>query len=146
MVNLRSSYKALSDLFTLTILLIFLSGCSALPVLLNRQSAYEPALVGDAERGENIFKLGINDSPPCSTCHQFSESSYSLGIAPSLIGVSERAGQRIQGVSAEDYLRDSILDPQSFVVTGFTIDMFRDYREYLNEQDIADLIAFLMGI
>lgn len=146
MVNFRSSYKALFYLFTLAILLIFMSACSVLPVLLDRQSASEPALVGDAERGENIFKIGINESPPCSTCHQSSESSYSLGIAPSLIGVSERAGQRIEGVPAEEYLRKSILDPQSFVVPGFNIDMFRDYREYFNEQDIADLIAFLMGI
>lgn len=104
------------------------------------------ALIGDPERGERIFKVGINESPPCSSCHQASENSYSLGLAPTMIGISERASTRIEGVSAEEYIKNSILEPEKFVVPGFSVEMYKDYREFFTEQDIADLIAFLMGL
>lgn len=134
-------------LIALSLMLTVMSGCSALPFLVfDNQTISETALVGDIERGKSIFQVGINESPPCSSCHQSSTDSFSLGIAPSLIGISERASTRIEGMSAEEYIRKSILEPKSFIVGGFSIEMFSDYRDYFTEQDIADLIAFLMSL
>ena len=47
---------------------------------------------------------------------------------------------------AEDYIRQSILDPHSFVVPGFRDIMYPDFKKHFSEQDIADIIAYLMTL
>jgi hypothetical protein len=68
-------------------------------------------------------------------------SPFALG--PKLTGVIERAGQRVEGLTAEAYLRQSILDPGAFIVPGYRNIMYPQYADQLNEQDIADLLAYL---
>jgi hypothetical protein len=40
-------------------------------------------------------------------------------------------------------LRQSILEPSAYVVSGFRDIMYPNFKEKLNEQDVADLIAYL---
>jgi hypothetical protein len=61
-----------------------------------------------------------------------------------MTGISERAGSRIEGMSAEDYLHQSILQPGEVLVPGFRPVMPPTYGENLTEQDIEDIIAYLM--
>ena len=60
-----------------------------------------------------------------------------------MIGISQRAGERVPGLSAEDYLRQSIIQPSAFLVSGYRDIMYPNFKEKLSEQDIADLIAYL---
>jgi hypothetical protein len=60
-----------------------------------------------------------------------------------MISISQRAGQRVPGLSAEAYLRQSILDPSAYVVSGFRNIMYPHFKEKLSQQDLADLIAYL---
>jgi hypothetical protein len=57
--------------------------------------------------------------------------------------VGGRAGSIIPGKSAEDYLRESILDPSSHIAEGFPDSMYQNYGRELTDQEIADLVAFL---
>lgn len=95
-----------------------------------------------AERGENIFRQGINGAPPCLSCHALTPGGFVIG--PVIAGISERAAERVEGLSAEAYLHESIVDPQAYVVPGFRPIMFPGYSDLLSESDIDDLIAFLM--
>jgi hypothetical protein len=100
-----------------------------------------PAIVGDAARGETIFRTGVNNSPPCIACHALEPGGFAL--APNLQGVHERAGSRVEGLDADAYLRQSILDPLAYQVSGFRPIMFEGYADYFGDQELADLIAFL---
>ena len=68
-------------------------------------------------------------------------------MGPSLYGVATRAATRIPGMAAEDYLRESILDPDAFVVDGFPAgQMLPIYEERLSTEEIDALVAFLMTL
>ena len=103
-------------------------------------------VVGDAANGEKIFRTGVADAPPCIGCHRVSEGGFGLSLAPKLIGIAARAGDRIEGFTAEAYIQDSILHPQHFVVPGYHVSMYPDYAQHLSEQDVADLVAYLMTL
>lgn len=102
------------------------------------------AVAGDVERGSSIFRTGIDNVPPCISCHALTAGGFGLG--PAMSGIAERAGERVDGLSAEDYLRQSILDPGAFIVPGYRDMMYARYVDDLSEQDIADLIGFLNGL
>jgi cytochrome c2 len=99
---------------------------------------------GDAVRGEDIFRHGKGSAPPCMTCHALSPGGFSLG--PVMKGISARAGQRTAGLDANAYLRQSILDPKAFIVPGYRDIMFPGYADRFTEQDVADLIAYLLTL
>lgn len=66
----------------------------------------------------------------------------------------ERASQRIlqadytgQAMTAEQYLLESIIAPDVYVVEGFPAGLMPDgLARLLSQQDAADLIAYMMGI
>lgn len=103
--------------------------------------AHDVPLQGDAGRGEDIFNHGINGAPPCSTCHALVVGGFSLG--PVMTGISHRAGERIEGVSVDEYLRQSILEPEVYIVSGYRPIMYPDFAKHLSTQDVSDLIAYL---
>jgi hypothetical protein len=59
-------------------------------------------------------------------------------------GISERAGDRVPDLSAVEYLRQSIEDPSAFVVEDFYDVMPKDLPSRLSEEDIDDLVAFML--
>ena len=102
---------------------------------------------GDPERGAELFKKGKGtEVPPCSTCHRVSAGSASFALGPSLVDIPTTATTRVEGKAAEDYIRESILDPESFIVPGFQVSMYTGYADGLSEQEIADLIAYLLTL
>ncbi|NJL56335.1 cytochrome c [bacterium] len=89
---------------------------------------------------------GQADVPQCSTCHHTAAGQYGFSIGPNLAGVAERAGTRVAGMSAAEYLRQSILEPHDYVVSGYRDIMYPDYSVQLTEQAIEDLIAYLLTL
>lgn len=106
------------------------------------------AVVGDAARGETLYKqtiIGTASAPGCATCHSLEADVVLVG--PSHAGVAGRAGSYVAGKSAEDYLHESIVTPDAHVVEGFTAGvMYQNYGNELSEQEIADLVAYLMTL
>jgi cytochrome c553 len=96
---------------------------------------------GDAGRGATLFTQSIYSAPACSSCHA-TDGSRSVG--PSLKGFGAEAGERVKGQSAAEYAFDSILRPSKHVVRGYSNVMYSTYGEKLPQQDIADLIAYLL--
>ena len=61
-----------------------------------------------------------------------------------MAGIANRAGARVSGQTAEDYLHNSILDPNQYVVDGFSPGlMYQNYKDVLTDEQITDLIAYL---
>jgi cytochrome c1 len=47
----------------------------------------------------------------CTGCHSLAGVANEGFIGPDLTGLPDRAGERVQSLSAEDYVRQSILEP-----------------------------------
>jgi heme/copper-type cytochrome/quinol oxidase subunit 4/mono/diheme cytochrome c family protein len=68
---------------------------------------------GGAAAGQEIF-LGKG---LCSTCHTIEGVSAGI-LGPALDGIASVAGTRQPGVSAEEYFRESIKEPDAFINEG----------------------------
>ncbi len=92
---------------------------------------------GDAARGEELFA-----SNGCNACH--STGSVRL-VGPGLQGMLERAATRVDGLSAEAYIEQSIRDPSAFIVDDYSDLMIKTFGD-LPDQDIQDLIAYVSSL
>ena len=111
------------------------------------QVAFQDARLGaDPLRGQRLFngsELGLNTG--CPVCHSLKPDVRLVG--PSLAGVATRATTRVSGMSAEDYLMQSLVTPNAYVVEGFQAGQMRpDLAQVLTEQQLQDLVAFLMTL
>jgi mono/diheme cytochrome c family protein len=95
--------------------------------------------------GEELFyERVIGSNPGCITCHSL-EAGVTL-VGPSLAGISARAATTVPGLSAMEYLRLSITDPDSYVVDGFVAgSMPNGWDEALSDSQIDSLVDFLLG-
>lgn len=105
-------------------------------------------VVGDAARGEELYKqttIGSASAPGCVTCHSLDEGLTLVG--PSHAGIGTAAASRVAGLSAEEFLRQSIVEPDAHVTENFSPGvMYQNYGTDLSEQEIADLTAFLLTL
>jgi cytochrome c2 len=103
---------------------------------------------GDPVRGEALYKqnpVGAASSPGCMTCHSLEEGQDLVG--PSHFAVGAAAASRVSGQSAEAYLREAIVDPDVYVVEGYSKSgMIRSYGNELTDQEIEDMVAFLLSL
>jgi cytochrome c len=105
------------------------------------QAASASAGQGDPKHGQQIF-TGVGT---CSTCHDVAQGIQIVG--PSLKGVATRAATRKPGMSASDYLHESIVNPNAYVVQGFVGGVMpQNFAKTLSAKDIDDLVAYLLTL
>jgi ferredoxin len=94
--------------------------------------------------GESLYyESSGSTNAGCRICHSLVKDEIIVG--PSFYGIATRAATRVPGLSAEEYIRQSILDPNAYVVPGFPKgQMIQNLGEILSVDQIDDLIAFLM--
>lgn len=80
----------------------------------------------------------------CATCHALIPDVVIIG--PSLSGIATQAAARVPELSAEAYVRQSILDPSAYVVDGFEDVMMKNFGQQLTAEQIDDIVAFLMTL
>lgn len=95
-----------------------------------------------------IFQGGANGAPPCGACHavEIGGPVTRFDAGPNLVSIRERAATRIAGMSAEDYLRESVLHPGRYIVPTFRGAMYMFYADALTDQDMNDLLAYLLTL
>lgn len=100
----------------------------------------------DPEAGRRIFmETSAGANVGCRICHSLQPGETLVG--PSLAGVATRAGTAVPGLSAEAYLRQSIVEPDAYVVPGFPPgQMLSDLAGELSPQQLDDLVAFLLTL
>ncbi len=93
----------------------------------------------DAEAGRRVFE---SSRAGCTVCHSVNPGVELVG--PNLAGVALIAGERVSGMTSEEYLRQSIIDPDAYVVDGFPAGQMLDiYEEALTGDEIDSLVAYL---
>ena len=110
--------------------------------------ADDTSSVGNTANGEKLFTsavIGSNNAPGCVTCHSLEPDVVIVG--PSQAGLGTRAATREPGKSAEEYIRESITNPNAYVVEGFTEGvMYQNYATDLTETEINDIIAYTLTL
>lgn len=108
------------------------------PLPAELKTAFDALPTGDAARGEQIFTV----AQPCHTCHM------DLPLGPPFSGeppMATLAATRRPGYTAEVYLYESIVNPNAYLVPGFQEGIMpEELGETLTEQDLADLVAYLL--
>jgi cytochrome c2 len=103
-------------------------------------------LSADPKAGERLFNgATMGASAGCQICHSLQPGVQLVG--PSLAGVATRAETRVPGLAAEQYLMQSLVDPDAHVVEGFQPGQMRpDLAQTLSQQELDDLVAFLLTL
>jgi mono/diheme cytochrome c family protein len=91
--------------------------------------------------GEEIFKT----KGTCEICHQIGHKGTR---APDLAGIGARAGKVKPGMSATQYLLESLIEPGAYLVEGYPPIMPRVDRPpiALNRSEVWALVAFLESL
>lgn len=93
----------------------------------------------DIANGEALFT-----AQGCSSCHSTGTDTI---VGPGLSGLSERAGSRVAGKSAVEYVTQSIRSPNAFVVPDFFPDLMpTTFSTSMTETEIADVVAYLLQL
>lgn len=90
-------------------------------------------------RGRRVFL----DSG-CGGCHTIDGLSDAI-IAPNLSHIGTVAETRVPDQTAEEYIRESILDPSASIVEGYPDVMPKIFAELLTSEELEDLLAFLLA-
>lgn len=93
-----------------------------------------------AQQGQALFEQN-----GCSTCHLLDQQ----GRCPILRGIYNKPVQLADGrtVIADDaYLRESILDPNAKIVSGFEPNVMPNFKGQLSEENVIQLIAFIKSL
>lgn len=106
----------------------------------------ESGPLGDPELGAALFsQQQIGEAPGCASCHSVQADQVIVG--PSLTGIGLRAENQVEGLTAEEYLHQSILEPDAYVVEGFAPGvMYQEFEDVLTDEQIYDLEAFLLTL
>ena len=115
--------------------------CSLLVILLSMACAPEPVATDPIARGRQVYRAS-----GCASCHEASLFNLFRPVGPPLNEIGLVGRKRIAGMSAEDYIRQSITDPGAYVVPGYPDSMPRGLARDLSAEDLAALVAYLASL
>ncbi len=86
----------------------------------------------------------VYDQNGCGACHAIPGVSEGV-VGPNLGRIGELAATRVDGLDAPEYIRQSIVNPNAYLVEGFAEGiMVQTYGDTLSTQQLDDLVAFLL--
>lgn len=124
--------------FALLVLFIALLPLAACGGKTNNEPPPTPTLDPVAAVGKAIF------TTDCGPCHSAANGTVIVG--PSLAGIADVAGTRVDGLDARTYLYTSILRPGDYIVEGFDKVMPENFGKKLTGEQIDGLVAYLLTL
>jgi len=104
------------------------------------RGALAQAGLAGATSGDQIFTAA-----GCGACHTFSKAGANATIGPNLNELATAAGKRRPGTPAEEYVKQSILDPDAFTVSGFQPGVMPSFEGKLDDKQLQALVDYLLG-
>ena len=102
------------------------------------EGALAQAGLAGATTGEQIFTAA-----GCGACHTLAKANASGNVGPNLDELAQAAGE--QEGTPEDYVRESVLDPDAVVAEGFQSGVMPSYEGRLNDEQLQTLAEYLLG-
>jgi len=98
------------------------------------------------EAGKALFnQTVIGTNAGCVTCHSLEKGATIVG--PSLAGMATTAATAKAGKSAEEFLKESITDPNAVITEGFTASVMpQNWAQVLTNDQVDQLIDYLMTL
>ncbi len=82
----------------------------------------------------------------CNGCHVIEGLPGAVGVVgPDLTGLAGRAGDRVPGLSAEEYVRQSVEAPQDFLVEGYD-NLMLPLRDTIGDEEFESLVEYLLTL
>jgi mono/diheme cytochrome c family protein len=104
---------------------------------------------GDPEAGAGLYEITYG----CAACHGDPSDPGSATVGPHLGNIANDAATRVDGMSAAQYIYESILNPNAFITpdcpNGPCFEpsaMPANFGDRMSEQDMADLIAYYLTL
>jgi mono/diheme cytochrome c family protein len=101
------------------------------------QGALAQAGLAGAKTGEQIFTAA-----GCAACHTLAKANANATVGPSLDELAQSAAG--QGGSPEDYVRESLVDPDAVTVEGFQTGVMPSYDGRLTDEQLQALVQYLL--
>jgi mono/diheme cytochrome c family protein len=101
------------------------------------EGALAQAGLAGARTGEQIFTAA-----GCAACHTLSKANANGTVGPDLDELAQAAGEQ-QG-SPEDYVRESLIDPDAVTAEGFQSGVMPSYDGRLNDEQLQALVEYLL--
>lgn len=99
------------------------------------------AVSGNAEAGAQVFM-----AKTCATCHAISSMAGAVGaVGPKLDGLGATAATRESGKDALTYIRESIENPNGYVVDGYPAAM-PALKSTMSDEEFENLVAYLASL
>ena len=98
------------------------------------------------EAGKALFNQSIiGTNAGCVTCHSLEKGVTIVG--PSLAGIATTAATAEAGKSAEEFLKESITDPNAVITEGFSASVMpQNWAQLLTDDQIDQLVDYLMTL
>jgi len=85
----------------------------------------------------------------CVACHNraLPQTDTERGpVAPNLGNLAETAGNFVEGMSAEEYVHQSIVDPNAYIVEGYNPNVMpQTFAQQMTEEEINSLVEWLLS-
>ena len=107
-------------------------------------STVDTVVTGPVDGAALFSETVLAGQAGCTNCHSLDPGVTLVG--PSLAGIGSRAADRVPGMSAEEYLRQSILHPDAFVVPGFDGGRMPSWKGLLSDGQVDVLVRYLAGL
>jgi len=100
------------------------------------------------EKGKILFETFQDDAGSgysCANCHL--PDSEKTEIGPGLLNIKQRAATRVEGLSAAEYIYESITNSMAYTVEGFEADLMpQNWAEIYTDLEIFDIVAYLVTL
>lgn len=99
---------------------------------------------GDPVAGEELFNMMYTEVGfACVTCHNVDSEERLIG--PGLLNISITGADRVEGLSATEYIYQSITMPNAYVVEEYPENLMpQTYTELFTEEQIQDIVAYVL--
>jgi cytochrome c551/c552 len=103
---------------------------------------------GDVMAGEELFdQTVIGSNAGCVTCHSLEPDVVIVGPSMAAFSLDAEAEGEELGMTAEEFVRQSILDPNAVLSYGYDPDLMpTNWDEVLTDEQVDQLVAYLLSL
>ncbi len=105
------------------------------------QTPTQGTTAGDPAAGKTVY----TGKGTCFGCHTIQGVS-SGSVGPDLTHIATVGATRKSGMSAEAYIRESIVSPAAFIAAGFSNAMPPTFGQTLSAAEMNNLVAYLLTL
>ena len=96
---------------------------------------------------------GLFAEKGCIACHSAVTGEDRAELGPTLVGIAARSAETIQSgdysgeaETVEEYIRESIIEPQVYLVPEYEPLMPQTYESTLNEAELTSLVDYVLTL